>query len=65
MMKISVNITSLNHEQVKCLTQLGMFTDDQTWESYCEPADIQEVLDLLVQAGITKLFLQLGSAGTR
>ena len=60
-MKISVNLSALNHEQVKCLSQFGMFTDEnQIWESHCELADIQEVLDLLMQAGITELFLQLG-----
>ena len=60
-MKISVNLSALNHEQVKCLSQLGMFTDDHTWESHCEPADFQEVHDLLAQAGITELLLQLGA----
>jgi len=64
-MKISVNITSLSSEQVKFLSQLGGFTDDQTWESDCEPAGIQEVLDLLMPAGITELCLQLGSAETQ
>lgn len=59
-MKISVNLSPLNNEQVKCLSQLGMFTDDQTWESHCEPADFQEVHDLLVQAGITKVLLRMG-----
>ncbi|HEV3260073.1 MAG TPA: hypothetical protein VG013_24665 [Gemmataceae bacterium] len=59
-MKISVNMAPLTNEQVKCLSQLGAFGDDQMWESCCEPEDIQEALALLERAGVYELFLQLG-----
>ena len=32
-MKITVNLADLTSEQVKFLSQLGMFRDEQTWEA--------------------------------
>jgi hypothetical protein len=56
-MKVIVNIAPLSDEQVKFLSQSGMFRDDQTWESHCEPEDLREVIDCLNRAGICDLRL--------
>jgi len=58
-MRITVNLAPLNNEQVKFLTPLGMFCDDDTWETDFEAEDLQEVIDLLKNAGICDLFLHL------
>ena len=55
-MKITVDISSLTPEQVKCLSQLGWFMGDETWESHCEPEDFEEVHDLLMRAGLPNWF---------
>ena len=56
-MRITINLASLTNEQVKFLSQLGMFCDDLTWESEFEPEDLQEVIDLLKNAGVCDLWL--------
>lgn len=55
-MKITVNLAALNNEQIKFLSQLGEFQDDQTWESHCDPDESQEAADLLKNAGIDVQF---------
>ena len=56
-MRITINLAALTNEQVKFLSQLGMFCDDLTWESQFEQEHLQEVIDLLKNAGISELFL--------
>ena len=46
-MRITVNTTYLASEQVKCLSQLGEFRDERTWEAGCDPDDFEEAVDLL------------------
>ena len=58
-MRININLAPLTNEQLKFLSQLGMFCDDQTWESHCEPEDLRETLDLLKRSGICDLHLHL------
>lgn len=59
-MRITINLDALTAEQVKFLSQLGMFCDDdETWESHCDPEDFEEVFDLLKQAGICDLKIRL------
>ena len=58
-MRIKINLAPLSNEQVKFLSQLGMLCDDHTWESHCEPEDLQEIIDLLGRAGICDLHLRL------
>ena len=36
-MRITVNSTYLTSEQVKCLSQLGEFRGERTWEAACDP----------------------------
>jgi hypothetical protein len=59
-MKITVNLADLSREQVKCLSQLGMFRDEHTWEAVCEPQEFEEAVDLLKRAGIEDVFVQFG-----
>jgi hypothetical protein len=59
-MKITVNTTALNNEQVKFLSQLGEFRDDQTWEAGCAPEEFLEAIDLLKRAGIEDVFMHFG-----
>ena len=59
-MKITVNVAALSGEQVKCLSQLGEFRDDQTWEAACEPEEFLEAVDLLKRAGVDDLFVRFG-----
>ena len=61
-MKITVNLSALNNEQVKFLSQLGEF-QDQTWESECDPDEFPEVAVLLKNAGIDKLFVHFDESG--
>ena len=58
-MRITINLATLSNEQVKFLSQLGMFCDDDLWESQFEPEDLQDVIDLMKQAGICDLLLHL------
>jgi hypothetical protein len=60
-MKITVNTADLTSEQVKCLSQLGEFRDDQTWEAACEPEEFLEAVDLLKRTGIEDVFVQFGN----
>jgi hypothetical protein len=60
-MKITVNLAVLTNEQVKCLSQLGQFRDDQTWEAACDPDEFEEATDLLKRAGIEDVFEQFGN----
>jgi len=59
-MKITVNTANLNNEQMKFLSQLGEFRDDETWVAGCDPDEFQEALDLLKRAGIEDVFVQFG-----
>jgi hypothetical protein len=59
-MKIIVNVTDLTCEQVKFLSQLGAFRDDQTWEASCDPEEFHEAVELLRKAGVDDLFVQFG-----
>jgi hypothetical protein len=59
-MKINVNLADLTSEQVKCLSQLGQFRDDQTREAHCDPEEFQEAVDLLKRAGIEDVFVRFG-----
>jgi hypothetical protein len=59
-MKITVNITALTSEQVKFLSQLGMFLDEETWEGGCDPEEFDEAMDWLKRAGITDVFVEFG-----
>ena len=56
-----MNLADLTSEQVKCLSQLGEFRDDQTWEAVCEPQEFEEAVDLLKRAGIEDVFMHLGN----
>jgi hypothetical protein len=60
-MKITVNLAHLTNEQVKCLSQLGEFIGDHTWEAGCDPDEFQEALGLLKRAGIEDVFVQFGN----
>ena len=46
-MKIIFNLADLTSQQAKCLSQLGMSRDEQTWESHCELEEFQEAVALL------------------
>jgi hypothetical protein len=59
-MKITVNLADLTSEQVKCLSQLGIFRDDQTWEAVCDPDEFEEAVDLLKRAGVDDWLVQVG-----
>jgi hypothetical protein len=59
-MKTRVNTTALTSEQVKYLTRLGEFQDDQAWVAGCDPDEFGEAMDLLNQAGIENVFVQFG-----
>jgi hypothetical protein len=59
-MKITVNLADLTNEQVKCLSQLGEFRGERTWEAACDPDEFQEALGLLRRAGIEDVFVQFG-----
>src|SRR5579884_342508 len=52
-MKITVNLADLTSEQVKCLSQLGAFRDEQTWEAGCDPEEFREAVGLLKGASWT------------
>jgi len=54
-MKITINTTTLSREQMKFLSQLGEFRDDQTWEAECEPQEFLEAVELLRNAGVNNL----------
>jgi len=60
-MKITVNLADLTSEQVKCLSQLGEFRGERTWEAACDPDDFEEAVDLLKRAGIEDVFVQFGN----
>ena len=60
-MKSTVNLADLTSEQVKCLSQLGEFRDDQTWEAACGPEEFHEAMDLLKRAGIEDGLVQFGN----
>jgi len=60
-MKITVNTADLTSEQVKCISQLGEFRGDHTWEAGCDPDEFQEALDLVKRVGIEDVFVQFGS----
>ena len=57
-MTITVNTDPLNNEQVKFLSQLGEFHDDQIWEGECDPDEFPEAADLLKNAGIPGVLFQ-------
>jgi hypothetical protein len=59
-MKIAVNLADLTSEQVKCLSQLGEFRSERTWEAVCDPDHFEGVADLLKGAGIEDMFVQFG-----
>jgi hypothetical protein len=59
-MKITVKTDALNNEQVKFMSQLGEFRDDQTWQGGCDPDEFDEAMDWLTWAGITDLFVEFG-----
>ena len=59
-MKIAVNLAYLTSEQVKCLSQLGEFRGERTWEAACDPDDFEEAVDLLKRAGIEDVFVRFG-----
>ena len=60
-MKIRVNTTNLNSEQVKFLSQLGQFRGEPTWEAHCDPDEFHEAVDLLKRSGIEDVFVQFGN----
>ena len=60
-MKIAVNLADLTSEQVKCLSQLGEFRGERTWEAVCDPNDFEEAVDLLKRAGIEDVFMYFGN----
>jgi hypothetical protein len=60
-MKIAVNLADLTSEQLKCLSQLGEFRGERTWETACGPEDFEEAVDLLKRAGIEDVFVQFGN----
>jgi hypothetical protein len=60
-MKITVNLADLTSEQVKCLSQLGEFRGEGTWETGCDPDDFEEAVDLLKRARIEDVFVQFGN----
>ena len=60
-MKITVNLADLTSEQLKCLSQLGEFRGERTWETACGPEDFEEAVDLLKRAGIEDVFVQFGN----
>jgi hypothetical protein len=60
-MKIIVDLAELTCDQVKLLSQMGEFRDDQTWEAACDPSEFQEAVNLLKRAGIEDVFVQFGS----
>ena len=60
-MRITVNTTYLASEQVKCLSQLGEFRGERTWEAVCDPDELHEAVDLLKRAGIEDVFVQFGN----
>jgi hypothetical protein len=59
-MKITVNTTTLNNEQMKFLSQLGEFRDGETWHSGCDPEEFDEAMELLKWAGIDDVFVEFG-----
>jgi hypothetical protein len=59
-MKITVNTINLTCDQIKFLSQLGGFLDNETWEVGCDPDEFEEAMDLLKRAGIDDLFVQFG-----
>ena len=59
-MNITVKTTTLNNEQMKFLSQLGMFLDDDMWEAGCEPEEFDEAMDWLRRAGIVDVFVEFG-----
>ena len=60
-MKIAVNLADLTSEQVKCLSQLGQFRGERTWEAHCDPNEFEEAVDLLKWAGIEDVFMHFGN----
>lgn len=60
-MKITVNTANLNGEQMKFLSQLGEFRDnDETWVAGCETFEFEEAMQWLKWAGIEDVFVQFG-----
>ena len=59
-MKIAVNLADLTSEQVKCLSQLGEFKGERTWEAHCDPDEFEEAVDLLKRAGVDDWLVQVG-----
>ena len=60
-MKITVNLADLTSEQVKCLSQLGEFRGERTWEAGCDPDDFEGAVDLLKRTGIEDVFVKFGN----
>ena len=59
-MRITINLDSITNEQLKFLSQLGMFLDDdRTWESHCESEELPKAINALKGAGINELSLRL------
>ena len=54
-------LQTLASEQVKCLSQLGEFRGERTWEAACDPDDFEEAVDPLKRAGIEDVFVQFGN----
>jgi len=59
-MKMTVKTTTLNNEQMKFLSQLGMFLDDDMWEAGCDADEFDEAMDRLRWAGIVDVFVEFG-----
>jgi hypothetical protein len=58
-MKIIVTLTALSNEQVKFLSQLGQFRDDQAWEAHCDPEEFTDAVDLLKRAGVDDMLPEM------
>jgi len=62
-MKFTVNTASLSSVQMKFLSQLGEFRDnDETWVAGCEPHEFEEAMGWLKRAGIKDedMFIEFG-----
>ena len=58
-MKITLNTTTLNNEQMKFLSQLGEFRDD-LWVGGCDAEEFDEAMNWLRWARIEDVFVEFG-----
>src|ERR1051325_4319617 len=65
LMTITINLDTLTPEQVKFLSQLGMFQGEATWKATCEPEEFDEAVELLKRAGIDDVFVEWGERKNR